>query len=142
MKRSFVFIFVVVVLSIFITGCGKKATLKCTQSTNGVDIIFNVGFDGNTISSMDFSYDMDLSSYPEESLSSIDKQDWCSLVKDSMSEYKSAFTNCKHERNDRNLHVSATLDVDKIAKNVLSKMSTKKKKKKGLEEQGYKCNIE
>lgn len=141
MKRRFIFVFAVMILSFFISGCGKKSTLKCTQSTNGVDIVFNVGFDGNTISSMDFSYDMDLSSYPEESLSYIDKQDWCSLVKDSMSEYKNAFTNCKHERNDKALHVSATLDVDKIAKNVLSKMSTPKATKKGLEEQGYKCNI-
>lgn len=141
MKRRFIFVFAVMILSFFISGCGKKSTLKCTQSTNGVDIVFNVGFDGNTISSMDFSYDMDLSSYPEESLSYVDKQDWCSLVKNSMSEYKNAFTNCKHERKDKNLHVSATLDVDKITKNVLSKMSTPKATKKGLEEQGYKCNI-
>ena len=142
MRKNFLLIFSIVILAVFVTGCGKKSTLKCTQSSNGVDIIFNVGFDGNTISTMDFSYDMDLSSYPEESLSYVDKQDWCSLVKDSMSEYKSAFTNCKHERNDRNLHVSATLDVDKIAKNVLSKMSTPEATKKGLEEQGYKCNID
>ena len=141
MRKNFLLIFSIVILAVFVTGCGKKSALKCTQSSSGVDIIFNVGFDGNTISTMDFSYDMDLSSYPEESLSYVDKQDWCSLVKDSMSEYKSAFTDCKHKRNDKNLHVSATLDVDKIAKNVISKMSTPEATKKGLEEQGYKCNI-
>ena len=42
MKKGFLFIFVVGALAIFITGCGKKSTLKCTQSANGVDIIFNL----------------------------------------------------------------------------------------------------
>ena len=67
---------------------------------SGVDITFNVGFDGNTITTMDFAYDMDLSNFSDEQIALLEKQDFCATVKSAMSTYKDAFTNC--EKNIKN----------------------------------------
>ena len=118
-----------------------KKTLTCTQTTSGVDITFNVGFNGNVISSMDFAYDMDLSSYSDTQIKYLEKQDFCTSVKNSMSDYKEAFTDCKQEIKDKHLTVASELNVDKVAKNALSKMKSAEKAKKELEGQGFKCTI-
>ena len=82
-------------LLVVTVGCSKDSKLVCTQKTSGVDIVFNIGFKGNTIEDMDFSYDMDLSNYSDLQISAIEKQDFCSSVKSTMSQYKDAFTDCK-----------------------------------------------
>ena len=140
-KRGIVLAIAFVAVVFLVTGCGKKETLVCTQTNSGVDITFNVGFDGNTITSMDFAYDMDLSSYGDTTIKYLEKQDWCSTVKSSMSEYKDAFTDCKSEIKDKKLNVKSTLDVDKVAKSVLGKMKSSKSAKKELEAEGFKCTI-
>ena len=125
-----------------VTGCSaKKAKLVCTQTSSGVDITFNVGFKGNTIDAMDFDYDMDLSSYSDEQISLLEGQDFCTSVKSAMSDYKDAFTNCEQDISNKHLKVSSVLDVDKVAKNVLDKMSTPERTKKELEKEGYTCTI-
>ena len=58
-----------------------------------------------------------------------------------MSDYRDAFTDCKQEIKDKKLNVSSTLNVDKVAKNALSKMTSAEKAKKELEGQGFKCTI-
>ena len=58
-----------------------------------------------------------------------------------MSSYKDAFTDCKQNITDKHLKVSSVLDVDKIAKNILDKMTTPAKTKKELEKEGYKCTV-
>ena len=68
-------------LLVVTVGCSKDSKLVCTQKTSGVDIVFNIGFKGNTIEDMDFSYDMDLSNYSDLQISAIEKQDFCSSVK-------------------------------------------------------------
>ena len=140
-KRSIVLAVTVFALVFLVTGCGGKKTLTCTQTTSGVDITFNVGFNGNVISSMDFAYDMDLSNYSDTQIKYIEKQDFCTSVKNSMSDYRDAFTDCKQEIKDKKLNVSSTLNVDKVAKNALSKMTSAEKTKKELEGQGFKCTI-
>lgn len=140
-KRGIVLAVAVVALVAFVTGCGKKETLVCTQTASGVDITFNIGFDGSTITTMDFAYDMDLSSYSDTTIKYLEKQDWCSTVKSSMSEYKDAFTDCKAEIKDKKLNVASTLNVDKVAKSALGKMKTSKAAKKELEAEGYTCTI-
>lgn len=140
-KRGIVLAVAVVAVVAFVTGCGKKETLTCTQTTSGVDITFNVGFEGSTITTMDFAYDMDLSSYSDTTIKYLEKRDWCATVKSSMSDYKDAFTDCKSEIKDKKLNVSSVLDVDKVAKSALGKMKTSRAAKKELEAQGYKCTI-
>ena len=137
------FVILVAVVVLVASGCmgmGSKK-LTCTQNTDGVDIEFNVGFSGNTIKSMDFSYDMDLSAYSDTQIGMIENQDFCSIVKSSMSEYSNAFTDCKQNISDKHLQVSAAFDVDKLTSSVLEKMTTPSAAKKDLEKQGYKCVI-
>ena len=141
-KRSIVLLVGVFALIFLSTGCGsKEAKLVCTQTSSGVDITFNVDFKGNIIKAMDFGYDMDLSKYSDAQIKAIEKQDFCSSVKRSMSEYKDAFNNCEQSVKEKHLQVSAKFDVDKIAKNVLDKMTSPENAKKELEKENYKCTI-
>ena len=141
-KKSIILAVSAFALILFVTGCGsKKATLVCTQTTSGVDITFNVGFKGNTITTMDFDYDMDLSKYSDTQIEAVGKQDFCTSVKNSMGSYKNAFTDCDQDITNKHLKVSSKLDVDKIAKTVLDKMTSPESAKKELETQGFKCTI-
>lgn len=126
-----------------LTGCAaKESKLVCTQTASGVDVGFNVGFKGNTVDTLDLTYDMDLSSYSDTQISAIEKQDFCTRVKNSMSQFKDAFTDCKQDITDKKLNVSAKLDIDKVAKSFLDKKTTPKAAKTSLEKAGYTCTIE
>ena len=130
----------VVVIS---TGCAKKdVKLVCTQTASGVDVTFNVDFSGKVITNMDFAYDMDLSSYSDAQVEAIGKQDFCSRVKSSMSTFKDAFTDCKQEISSKHLNVKAELDVDKVAKSYLNKITKPESAKAELEKVGYTCTIQ
>lgn len=143
MKKTKIMISSLLVFAlILMTGCAKKSsTLTCTQDVKGVDIEFNVGFKGNTIDTMDFNYDMDLSKYTDSQISLIEKQDYCTIVKNAMASYKSAFTDCKKEVVDKHLKVNSVLDINKITSNVLEKMTSPKSAKTELESQGFTCTI-
>ena len=143
MKKNRILLTLVLVLSVvLLSGCTKKdAKLTCTQTSSGVDIEFNVGFKGNTIQTMDFNYDMDLSNYSDTQITAIGKQDFCTTVKNYMSSFKDAFTNCDQDIVDKHLKVNSVLDVNKIVKSYLQKISSPAAAKKELEAEGYKCVI-
>ncbi|MBQ2640109.1 MAG: hypothetical protein IJF92_05080 [Bacilli bacterium] len=141
MKKSLFIAVIVLFVAVFVTGCGASKKLVCKQKASGVDITFNVGFEGNKVKDMDFSYDMDLSSYSASSIAMIEKQNFCSLVKSSMDDYKDAFTDCKQKVADKHLKVDAVLDVKKISKNASKSMTSPNKAKKELEKTGYTCEI-
>ena len=144
---------VAIFMTLLVSGCGKQQKLSCVQKTEMVSVKFNVGLNGKIIKDMDFHYDLDLSQYNDEQIAAIEKQDFCATVKDSMSQYKEAFKKCEHKvvnkslaasafgKKGKNLTVSAELDVDKIAKNTLEKMTSVETAKSELEAQGYKCTI-
>lgn len=142
MKKSRIAIACMLVAVVLLTGCGKKESkLTCTQTASGVDIEFNIGFKGNVIDTMDFNYDMDLSNYSDTQINAIRKQDFCTTVKNYMSTFKEAFTDCNQDIVDKHLKVNSALDVNKITKSYLDKLSTPKATQKELETQGYKCTI-
>lgn len=142
MRKNLLLSFVVLSLSVLLlTGCGSKSRLECKQKSSGVDITYNINFKGNTIDSMDFGYDMDLSSYSDTQIAMIQKQDFCSTVASSMPQYKDAFKDCKHNIENKHLKVTAAFEVDKIAKNMLEKMSSPNATKKELEAGGYTCKL-
>lgn len=140
-NKKMAFLLSVMLLTLILTGCGSKKSTKlvCTQSVNGVDVEFNVLFNGNKISKLDFNYNMDLSAYTDEQIDAVASQDFCSIVKSSMSEYKDAFTDCKQNIADKTLKINSDLDIDKIAKSELDKMTTPSAAKEELEAQGYTC---
>lgn len=164
MKKFFIGA-LVFVLAIMLTGCSltknaksvkntiekrvkteDKAELDCkqqvTESGLAVDIDFNVDFVNNIIKDIDFTYDMDLSSYNDQQVEAVSNTDLCTVVKDAMPTYKDAFTDCKQRVENKHILIESELDINKIAKNELEKISKPEAAKKDLEEQGYKCTIE
>ena len=131
----------VALMTLLISGCGKTQKLSCVQSPEGVNIEFNIGFKGKTIQTMDFNYDYDISALSDNDKESVKKQDFCVQVKEAMKDYKDAFTNCKSNVVKDHLTVSAILDINKIAKNALQKMTSIENAKTELEKQGYSCTI-
>ena len=164
MKKFFIGA-LVFVLAIMLTGCSltknaksvkntiekrikteSKAELDCkqqvTESGLAVDIDFNVDFVNNIIKDIDFTYDMDLSSYNDQQVEAVSNTDLCTVVKDAMPTYKDAFTDCKQRVENKHILIESELDIDKIAKNQLEKMSKPEAAKEELEKEGYTCTIE
>ena len=146
MRNIKVLVVLMVVVVLTTSGCvlgmGKSQKLVCKQTEKGVDIQFNVGFKGNKIETMDFSYDMDLSSYNDAQINSIKNEDLCGAIKTSMSEYSKAFTGCKQNIVDKHLRVDAEFDVDKLTNSVLDKYASPNAAKAELEKQKYVCEFE
>lgn len=141
-KKYFVIILLLVVC--VVTGCvsfGNKK-LVCKQSASGVDVVFNIDFNGNTINKMYFSYDVDMSSRGQSSIDAITKQDFCNIVKNSMKEYSNAFASCNQNVENKHLVVNAELDVDKLVGNAINKKTSPNVAKSELEKQNYTCNFE
>ena len=142
MKKG-ILLSLLLVVAVLLTGCAKKQSkLVCTQTTSGVDIVFNVSFKGNVVDSMDFSYNMDLSKYSDAQIEAIGKQDFCTRVKNQMASFKDAFTSCNQEITNKQLKVNSVLDVDKAAKSYFGKVSSPESAKKQLESVGYTCTIQ
>ena len=142
MKKKLLLFGFVFVTALLVSGCGVSKKVVCTQKASGVDIVFNVGFLGKDIKSMDFSYDMDLSNYTDTQITYIEKQDFCTLAKTAMSEYKNAFEDCKQSVKDKHLKVSAALDVNEIKKDKGKyKLTSPEEAKKQIEKSGYSCTI-
>ena len=119
MKKTVIFVLSVFMI-ICLSACGKKTQkLVCTQNVDGVDRTINVVFEGDKVKTMDFSYTSDLSEYTDEQLEVIKKQDYCTSIKNAMSDYSEAFSNCKNNIGDKKLSITANLDVSKIAKSTL-----------------------
>ena len=129
---------------LLLTGCGsqKEALLRCTATQSGVDVNLNVKFIGKKVDKMDLSYNMDLSGYNDTQINAIGNQDFCTSVKNAMSQYSDAFTNCKQNISNKHLVVTADFDIDKIATSELDKMSSVEDAKTGLESAGYTCTVE
>ena len=85
---------------------------------------------------------MDLSKYSDAQIEAIGKQDFCSRVKSSMSTFKDAFSNCNQEISSKHLNVKAELDVNKVAKDYVSKIAKPESAKAELEKVGYTCTIQ
>lgn len=134
-------VLVAVFMTLLVSGCGKERKLTCIQTPDGVNIEFNIGFKGKTIKTMDFNYDYDISSLSDKDKESVKKQDFCVQVKEAMKDYEKAFTNCKSNVVKDHLKVAAVLDINKIAKNALQKMTSVENAKTELEKQGYSCTI-
>ena len=135
MKKSITLFGVIAFAILLTTGCGKTK-LVCKQKVSGLDITFNVGFNGDKVESVDFGYDMDVSKYSDSMIKLLEKQDFCNKVKTSMSQYKSAFANCKQSTKNKHIIIKSAFNVKKLTKNQFASVD---KTKKELEKEGYKC---
>ena len=125
------------------TGCfaSKEKNLVCTTNVSGIKIEFNIKFKGNIVKNMDFSYDMDLSSYSESQIDLVKAKDFCPTIKQSMPDYSFAFKDCNQKLENKHLIVASEIDVDKIANSTKDKMGSPTKTKEALEKTGYSCSF-
>ena len=135
MKKTMTLFGIAFFAIILTTGCGKTK-LVCKQKAGQVEVTFNVGFNGNKVVSVDFGYDMDISKYSDSMIKLIEKQNFCSKVKASMSQYKSAFNDCKQSTKNKHIIIKSAFNVKKLTKNQFASVDETKKE---LEKEGYKC---
>ena len=127
---------------LLLTGCafGGSKTLSCDQTTSGVDINITSKFQGNKIKEMDLKYGMDLSSYSDAQIKAIEGQDFCKLVKGALTGMDKAFGNCKQSIKNKQLSVTASLEVSKLEGFDISEKSSFADVKKALESTNFKCS--
>ena len=123
-----------------ITGKNEKR-LVCNQKVQTVDVDMYADFSGDELTYLGLKYEMDLSSYTDAQIDLIKKQDMCSTVKQSMSNYTNAFTNCKQGIENKILVITADFDLDKLVTGDIKKEAKIEDVKAGLEKQNYSCTI-
>ena len=127
---------------LLVSGCApKESRLECTQNASGVDVGFNVDFKGSVIKDINITYDMDLAKYNDTQIKAIEKQDFCKIVKEAMSDYEKGFNNCTQNVENKKLNVKANIDINKISKSLLDSIQKPDDAKTEIEDQGYKCNL-
>ena len=138
MKKLYLF-GTLLVVALFITGCGKKDEVVCTQSVSGVKVDMIMSFKDDKLDTMGVNYSMDLSNYSDDQVKQIESQNLCSTVQESMGTYKDAFTNCKQSLNGKKLEITADFILEKLPGYSKDKKETMEESIKQLEDQGYKC---
>lgn len=137
MKKGLIFV-VLFAMVIVLTGCGKKAsTLTCNMKVSSVDVELQANFTGKKVTAMSMKYDMDVSNYSDNTIETIAKQDYCSTVQKSMSQF--TLVGCAQKVENKHLIVTSGIDMDKIAKSDL--VGSPEETKKELEGQGYTCTL-
>ena len=161
-------IVLICIMTVLLTGCGLRDKVKsmmmensnttkqetkpkeeektekviCLQKQDTVDITFTVSFKATQMTAIDLTYDMDLSQYNDDQINKLRETDFCTPVQNAMGKYKEAFENCKTDIANKNLHLSADFNMNKLSEAQLNTMSTPKKAKEDLETQGYTCTIQ
>ena len=134
----------VLLATLLLTGCGGSANTKrllCTQKVQTVDVNMIADFEGDLLTYLGLKYEMDLTQYTDAQIELIGKQDMCSVVKTSMANYTSAFTNCKQSVDSKVLIITADFDLDKLITGDIKKEAKIEDVQAGLEKQNYKCTI-
>jgi len=144
MKGSkFIFVGILATGALLFTGCtAKESKLICTKTVDDEIRYYNIIFKGNIINEITWSNDKDLSKYTDLQIEAIDKIDFCTKYKDTLTENKEAFINCEQTINNKTLKIKANFDINIIAKKEKDKMTTPEKGKENLEKDGYTCTIE
>ena len=126
---------------LMLCGCGKTQVLSCTQTPEGTVAKFEMTFKGEVVKKMHYDYDTDLSTFSDETIDAFKKQDFCSMTKENLSQYKDAFDGCKQEIKDKHLILSAEFDVTKVSGEEAGKKVTIEETKVQFEAQGFACTI-
>ena len=115
--------------------------LSCNQKVQTVDVKMIADFKDDKLTYLGLEYGMDLSSYTDTQVNAIQKEDMCTIVKNSMSNYSDAFTNCKQSVENKQLLITADFDLDKLKGADLTTQTSIDEAKTELEKQGYSCTI-
>ena len=137
--------FIVIFAVVLLAGCDlepKEQLLSCKANSEGVDVIFNVTFQSKKVTKMNLVYEMSLAELEDDRIEAAKSEDYCKIVKESLSQYESAFKNCSQDISNKKLTVKSDLDIDKMDKSQSTNFGTIENAKKGLESVGYTCTIE
>ena len=104
----------ILLIALFVTGCGNSNEVVCTQSVSGVKIDMIMSFKEDKLDTMGLKYSMNLEDYSDEQIKQIGEQNLCSSVKNAMKTYVDAFKNCKQNIDNKNLVITADFDIDKL----------------------------
>ena len=126
-------------LALFITGCGSKSEVVCTQSVSGVKVDMIMTFKEDKLDTMGVKYSMDLSNYSDDQVKQVESQNLCSAVQAAMGTYGVAFNNCNQKMESKSLLVTADFDIEKLPNAQSGQRETKDQAIKELEQQGYTC---
>ena len=147
-----VLLFSLVFITLLVTGCGEGNNslfpkventkhLVCSQKVQTVDVEMLADFEDDVLTSLGLKYEMDLKAYTDAQIEVINKQDMCKTVKQSMSSYSNAFTNCKQSIENKVLIITADFELDKLAIGDIKKEAKIDDIKAGLEKQNYSCEV-
>jgi hypothetical protein len=157
-----VFIFSLLLVALFITGCGNdekenenggnplnggtnvvsnEQRLVCSQKVQTVDVNMIADFRGNELTYLGLKYEMDLRGYNDAQIKAIEATDMCTTVKNSMQAYTNSSTNCKQSVINKVLVITADFDLDKLIAGDIKREAKIEDVKAGLEKQNYKCTI-
>ena len=160
MKKLFIFSLLLVAL--FITGCGKdekenenggnplnggtnvvsnEQRLVCSQKVQTVDVNMIADFRGDELTYLGLKYEMDLRSYNDAQIKAVEATDMCTTVKNSMQAYINSFTNCKQSVINKVLVITADFDLDKLIAGDIRREAKIEDVKRSLETQSYVCEI-
>lgn len=141
--KKVVLLFSMMFVALLLTGCEDEGVtrLLCTQRVQTVDVDMIADFKGDELTYLGLKYTMDLSGYSDAQIKAIDALDMCTNVKNSMSTYTNAFTNCKESIENKVLLITADFDLDKLTSSDLKKETSIEEAKTGLEKQGYTCTV-
>ena len=128
-----------VAMVFLLTGCGKT-TLTCKLTQQNVDLDYVMVFKGNVIKTMSLKYVINFSGKTDAEIQAANKQDYCSLIKSSMSQYKEGFENCNQKVDGSKIIVYTDINPNKITNNVFDKMGSIEETKTELEKIGYSCS--
>ena len=98
-------------------------------------------FEDDVLTSLGLKYEMDLKAYTDAQVEIINKQDMCKTVKQSMSSYTDAFTNCKQSIDNKVLLITADFELDKLVTGDIKKEAKLDDIKASLEKQKYSCEV-
>ncbi len=144
MKKIILSILVVLVCIVTV-GCGVKTTkVKCSTDANSIKIDMNFTYldsKSQYDKSASMVATMDLSKYTDKQIEAIEKQKLCESFLNGVGKLKPAFSNCKQTVENKELKMTADLDLKKAEENNLFKL---KSEKKDIEKyfDGYKCSYE
>ena len=139
-KNKFLITFLVVFMSLLLTGCGNEKKLVCKNSSPNVDITFDMKYDSNKLKKFKISYSINLSSYSTKQSEEYIQQDFCSTIENTM-DFKGALKGCNQKNSGEKILVNTEVDITKVNEDKLKQYDNIDNVKNDFENAGFTCNI-
>ncbi len=140
--KKYLMVLATFVCLLLLSGCfSKKQTLTCVRTEQTMKVGMGFLYVNDKPTSMDLTYELDLSKYTDTQIEAVSKQNFCSTLKSSLTQYGDAFNNCKQEVASKKLYVKTDIELSKLSQGVLNSMTTLESAKKSMESANYNCTV-